>query len=37
MVFSVTYTIREGPKLDAYMSQSVTPTNWQYDVFYQHK
>ena len=37
MVFSVAYTLYEGPKLDASRSQSVTPTNCQYDPIHQHK
>ena len=36
MVFSVTYTLCEGPKLDA-RSQSVTSVNFQYDTIHQHK
>ena len=37
MVFNVTYTICEGHKLDAWRSQSVTPTNSQHDSLRQHK
>ena len=37
MVFSVMYTIREGPKRDAYKFQNVMPANWQYDFIHQHK
>ena len=32
MVFSVLYIICEGPKLDAYRSQSVMSANCQYDI-----
>jgi hypothetical protein len=31
------YGICEGPKLDALRSQSVTPTNCQYNIIHQHK
>ena len=37
MVFSITYIIYEGPKLDAQRSQSVMPANCQYDSIHQHK
>ena len=37
MVFSVTCTICEGPRLDALRSQSVTLANCQYDFVFQHK
>ena len=33
MVFSVTYTIRKGPELDAYMFQSVTPDDFNLILF----
>ena len=36
-LFSVTYTICEGPKLDHWVSESVTPANCQYDFIHQHK
>ena len=32
IVFSLTYNICKGPKLDAYNSQSVVPINCQYDI-----
>ena len=37
MVFSVTYTICKGPKLDAQRSPTVTPANCQADSIHQHK
>ena len=37
MVFSATYTICEGLKLDAYMSQSVTSVDCRHDTICQHK
>ena len=37
MVFSLTYTICEGPRLDVCRSRSVTPINCQYDSIRQHK
>ena len=37
MVFSETYTICQGPKLDACMSQSVMSTNCHCDISCQHK
>ena len=37
MVFSVTYTICKGLKLEVYMSQSIMLTNCWYDSFRQHK
>ena len=37
MVFNVMYTICEGPKLDAYRSQSVMRANCQHDSIHRHK
>ena len=37
MALSVMVTKCEGPKLDAYMSQSVMSANCQYDTTCQHK
>jgi hypothetical protein len=36
MVFKATYTICEGLKVDASMSQSVTSADCQYDTIHQH-
>ena len=37
MVFSVTYIVCEGPKLDILKFQSVTFANCQYDIICRHK
>ena len=37
MEFSAKHTIGEQPKLDAYMSPSVTTDNYQHDIICQHK
>ena len=37
MIFSVTYTICEGPKLDVKRSQIVAYANCQYEVICQYK
>ena len=37
VVFSVMYTICEGPNLDAYTSQSVMSGNCQHDIIHEHK
>ena len=37
MVFSVTYTIYEGPKLDSHRSQSVKPLITMMIVLLKHK
>ena len=37
MAFSVTHTICKGPKLGAWRSQNVTPTNGHYESIHQHK
>lgn len=37
LVFSVTYTIRKYPNLDAYISQSIMFVNCQNDTIHQYK
>ena len=37
MIFRGTYTICEGPELDAWRSQSAIYANCRYDTMHQHK
>ena len=37
MLFSVTYIVCEGLKIDAYMSRNIMFANCQYDTIHQHE